>query len=822
MIRADVIFHGHFYQPPRENPWTGVVEREWSAEPFHDWNQRIDHECYAANAASPVYDQEGRVEEILDNYDRISFNFGPTLLSWLEQQDPRTLERILAADRRSVESLDGHGNAIAQVYNHVILPLADARDRRTQIRWGLREFEHRFHRSPEGMWLAETAANEEVLDELAAAGMRFVILAPRQASRFRARGEKKWNDASSGIDPSRAYLHRPRRSRKEGELAVFFYDGALAANCSFGKALADGRILADAFEKAFDPSRDHRQLLHVAVDGETAGHHVQWGNLALSWALARELEERGFRLTNYGRYLEENPPEWEVELALGPLGEGTSWSCAHGVGRWIRDCGCRAAPHQATSQAWRTPLRQALDVLRDRSRELYVAEMTRRVKDVWAARDEYVEILLDESPAAREQFWKRHAVDAESEPDAATWTLLEMQHLAQLMYTSCGWFFDDISGLESVQILRYAARALELFEELDAKSPREEFLRILEAARSNEVPARTGREIFERDVVAARVTAERIVAHLAMSAILGPPASNGRLGFHRYQRQQFHVRQRGDLQLATGHFVLEHLRTGRGQTLEVAMLHRGGLEFTAAVRDYDEAHFAKMQEALHSSFEAADDRALQSRLDEFFSLPRYGAEDLLEPERQEILGRVFASVTDEFADSNARLYEQHRSLISNLRSLGFEIPEEVAATVGFALRRRLESRLEALLDAWEGDPQRDEEIHEVLEEVRALRVGVASPDLSRHFAARIELALRRQVEVGESDEEDDPAEGIEFALKLLDKAKELGLELDLRRSQVLFFERILPTAPESWPRPWSRLRELLRFSPHLEVQNSDG
>jgi alpha-amylase/alpha-mannosidase (GH57 family) len=816
MSRADVIIHGHFYQPPRENPWTDVVEREWSAEPFHDWNARIQHECYAANSASPVYDPNGQVEQILDNYEWISFNFGPTLLRWMEGHDPGTLERIVAADRRSRRRWDGHGNAMAQVYNHMILPLADAHDRRTQIHWARLEFEHRFGRAPEGMWLAETAANLEVLDELLDQGLRFVVLAPGQAGRLRTRGEAEWKDLDEGVDPSRAYFYRSSVDPMK-ELGVFFYDGALGAACSYGNALADGGSLTDAVEAAFDESRTHRQLLHVAVDGETAGHHVQWGNLALSWALARELPRRGYRLTNYSRYLAEHPPETEVELDLGPLGEGTSWSCAHGVGRWIRDCGCRIAPHQDSSQQWRTPLREALDLVRDRSRELYVDEISPLVVDPWRARDEYVRVLLDDSSETREGFLRVHLLDSSpSESQGArVWTLLELQHQAQLMYTSCGWFFDDVSGLEAVQILRYAARCLELFDELSAVSPREEFLDTLAQAQSNESPPRNGREIFERDAESVRVTAERVVAHLAMSAVLAPPAPYGKIGLYEFHREQFHVRQRDELQLATGHFRLLHRRTARRHDLQVAMIHRGRLEFTAAVRPYKAGHFEEMQQALHDAFDGEDAARLGTQLDHYFQLPRYGAEDLLEPERQEILGRLFASVTEVFAESNAGLYAQYRNVLSSLRELGMDLPDELASTIGFALRRRLEARLLH----WVENPslQEDDEVRTLLDEMRLHRPRVASPSLAREFRRHVQQAIEDLAELQRSRQHVDALAKVDFVLRCLDWAADLGLDLDLRGAQVLFYEQVHPQLERPYPPALSTLRERLHFSPRLEV-----
>lgn len=782
MSRADVIFHGHFYQPPRENPWTDEVEREWSADPFHDWNQRIHHECYAANATSRIHDAQGRVESILDNYEWISFNFGPTLLRWMERHDPATLERIVDADRRSRERWDGHGNAIAQTYNHMILPLADDDDVRTQITWARREFESRFGRRPEGFWLAETAASHRVLDELARQRLRFVILAPQQAARVRPLDGSQWTDVrGEKVDPSRAYLYRSEEDPSLS-LALFFYDRGLGAACSFGKALSSGDRLADQFEAAFDAQRDHHQLLHVAVDGETAGHHVRWGNLALSWALGRALEKRGFRLTNYSRYLSENPPTFEARLEHGPYGEGSSWSCAHGVGRWIRDCGCRLDPGAPTQQRWRTPLRQALDLLRDGGRRFYREQMEALGVDADAARDDYVRLLLAHDPRTRQRFLQLHgAEDLDEERTRRLFGLLEMQHQAQLMYTSCGWFFDDVGGLETVQILRYAARCLEVWEELGGEPPREAFLAKLAEARSNDRTRGTGADIFRRDAQSARVTAERAVAHLAMLSVLEAPPEQGRLGLHRYERSHFHLRERGGTRLVTGRFVLEHTRTLAQHELSVAMLHTGGLEFLTGVAPLDEAAFDSMQQRLHEAFDQSGDEAIHQAFDRCFGAHRYGVEDLLESGKQELLGDLFSQMIRRFGENYAHLYDEYRPVLASLRELGMELPDELRTAISFALRRRFErDLLGRSLESLEHD---GESLRELLREARRQGIRIDSPESRRRISGWLVESIETAGETAARSPE-GAAEALRRSLHVLDIAEELGLDLDHGEAQV--------------------------------------
>ncbi len=496
----DLIIHGHFYQPPREDPWTDEVPREASAAPFHDWNERILAECYRPNAFARLFAGD-RILGVANNYEALSFNFGATLSAWLERHDPTILARVAAADRRSTQARQGHGNAIAQAFHHTILPLADPLDRATHIRWGLAEFRHLYGREAEAMWLPETAADNATLGDLIDHGMSYAILAPRQAARVRPPGGA-WRGAGRGlVDSSRPYryLHRDGSGRA---LAIYFYDGPLAQALAFGDALESSEKLLGALQAAAARAGEGG-LVHAAVDGETFGHHHRWGERALAWTLFQEAPRRGWRVTNYGEHLASHPPTWEVELDLGPLGEGSSWSCAHGVGRWQRDCGCRF--RAGTSQAWRAPLRAALDLLRDRARPFFAEAAGALLRDPWAARDAYVGVLLVPTPRRRERFLTRHG-RAELLPRERqrALDLLEMQRRLLRMYASCGWFFDDVAGLESQLVLRQAGRALELWRCLGGEPPQEDFFALLGEARSNDPVLGTGADVFRRVAKPAR------------------------------------------------------------------------------------------------------------------------------------------------------------------------------------------------------------------------------------------------------------------------------------------------------------------------------
>ncbi len=479
-----VVLHGHFYQPPREDPWTEKMPREASAAPFHDWNERIDAECYRANAFAHV--EEGGAT--VNNFARLSFNVGPTLLRWFDRSDPAVIDRLRAADRASAERL-GHGNAMAQSYSHSILPLCDPLDRATEIRWGLADFRHRFGRPAEGMWLPETAADEATLCDLIDHGLRFAVLSPRQAARVRAPGGEWAGVTPETLDTGRVYrfVHRDGSGRA---LALFFYDGPAAQAIAFNGAASDERKLVDRLVD----SALGRPFVTVAVDGETFGHHHRQGEHALARALFRDAEARGLRPTNFAALAARFAPTFDAEIDLGPFGKGSSWSCAHGVGRWYRDCGCRFSAD--TSQDWRGPLRVALDLLRDAARDFYVAEAAPLLRDPWAARDGYVHVLLDPNAASRGRLLGEHATLRGLRDEARVLALLELQRHALLMYASCAWFFDDIGGLEARLALRRAARLLDAWRDLGGTPPERKFVDLLSAAPANGPAQANGADVF--------------------------------------------------------------------------------------------------------------------------------------------------------------------------------------------------------------------------------------------------------------------------------------------------------------------------------------
>jgi len=681
-----VCIHGHFYQPPRENPWLDVVEVQDSAAPFHDWNERITRECYAPNTRARLLDGRGRIVDLLNNYAWISFNFGPTLLSWFEDHAPDVLRDIAEADRVSGERRGGHGNALAQVYNHMILPLAGDRDRRTQVLWGLADFRHRFGRDAEGMWLAETAVDTASLEALAAAGVKFTILSPYQARRWRKAGAKEWVE-SGGIDPSRAYtVNLPSGN----SIAVFFYDGNISRQVAFERLLDDGERFVQRLLTGLSDDREHPQLMHIATDGESYGHHHPHGDMALAYVLRRLSEIPDVTLTNYGEFLERHPPAWEVEVH-----ENSAWSCAHGVGRWNADCGCKMRGDW--HQKWRGPLRKAFDGLKSELDHLFGTRGRECFPDPWAARDGYIGVVLDRTPARVELFLKTHGhpdLDPDQGRDALR--LLEMQRDAMLMYTSCGWFFDEISGLETTQCLHYAARALHLARQFQRDfEPR--FLQTLATAPSNLPKFGDGRGVWEQVIRPATVDIDRVLAHSAISLIYPSRGADERSYPFDLQVLDEEVRSRGSSRLAVGRLSARSHRTLDGAEADFVVIHYGGLDFHAVLRPPSPpGPYADLKRRLVDAYRGgslADVTALVTRE---FQGRAHRLDDLFADEQRRIIGIVLRNRIDDYQRTFERLTREDDDVLHRLGQLRQPIPKPVHAAASSYLDLTLREELERI------------------------------------------------------------------------------------------------------------------------------
>ena len=695
-IERYVCVHGHFYQPPRENPWLEAVELEDSAYPYHDWNARITAECYAPNAASRIL-ENGEIVDIVNNYARMSFNFGPTLLAWLEAREPAVYMSVLDADRVSRRRFGGHGSAMAQAYNHMILPLANARDRHTQVVWGVRDFEHRFRRPPEGMWLPETAVDLATLDELARAGLSFTVLSPYQAARVRAPGEAEWRPAGGGsVDPSRPY----RVALAEGRsIAVFFYDGPVSQEVAFGGLLQDGERFARRLEELAARSGEGA-LVHIATDGETYGHHHRHGDMALAYALDRIARAESARLTNYGEHLERVGAHWEAEIR-----PDTSWSCVHGLERWRSDCGCQTGAQPQWRQAWRGPLRRALDGLRDAVREPFEERAGAFLDDPWAARDGYVDVVLDRSARSLDRFFERFARrPLEAGERVACLRLMELERHAMLMYTSCGWFFDDISGIEAVQTLRYAGRVLQLGRECLGVDAEEEFLATLAEAQSNLPERGDGRQVFETTVRPAIVDLRQVGAHVSITDLFAPEREpganaggngNGRHVFcFRVSRPTSTLLGAGQARMAVGRLRVASEITLESADLVYGVAHFGDHNVIGGVCPYEgEAELARLHEALAAPFRHADLAAVVRAIDKAFGANTYSVRQLFRDEQRLVLGEVMRSTLAEVEAVYGQLYEHHAALMRFLAQNGLPLPKAFLPAADFVLGQRIEHAL---------------------------------------------------------------------------------------------------------------------------------
>ncbi len=720
-----ICVHGHFYQPPRENPWLEAVEIQDSAAPFHDWNERITNECYAPNARARLLDTNGRIEKIVSNYSRMSFNFGPTVLSWMKDKMPEIHDAIVNADKKSRDRFSGHGSAIAQCYNHMILPLANPRDKNTQVLWGIRDFESRFCRAPEGMWLAETAADNETLEALANHGIKFTILSPFQAARVRPLSENSgWQDANGAhVDPSMPYVVKLSSGRS---IAVFFYDAPIAQAVAFEKLLVDGRRFAGRLLGAFDDGRNHDQLVHIGTDGESYGHHFQYGDMALAYAL-HEIEKSDYaKLTVYGEFLEKHPPTHEAEIH-----QGSAWSCSHGVGRWKENCGCNSG-RAGWNQEWRAPLRNALDWLRDHLAPLFETKGKEFFKDPWLARDEYISVILDRSPENMARFFAKQATHELNETEQViALRLLEMQRHAMLMYTSCGWFFDEISGLETTQIIQYAARVLQLAKEVFSEDLETGFLEILQHAKSNIPENQNGRVVYEKFVKPAIMTRDSVGAHYAISSLFESYPPEAKIYSFTVRQEDRQLFTSGNARLAIGRIRVTFSVTKATDVLTYGVFYMGEHNLNCAVRFYKSPeHYELTLQEAKAAFERADYPGLIRVMDRHFGDTNYSIKNLFRDEQRRVLNQILSATRDDIHNTYRMLTDRYASLSRFLNDIHVPPLNSLAPATEFVLNAELRKLFaNGHLDV--------ERAHSLLAEAKRINVALETDAIA--FAAKNHL-----------------------------------------------------------------------------------
>lgn len=721
--------HCHFYQPPRENPWLEEIELQDSAYPYHDWNERITAECYGPNLAARILDGQQYIATIVNNYSKISFNFGPTLLSWAAEHAKELHQGLIEADKQSQRLFSGHGSAMAQAYNHMILPLANSRDKKTQIRWGLDDFVHRFGRLPEGMWLPETAVDLESLDLMAQAGLTFAILAPHQAKAFRLFSGGEWQDVTGGrIDPTRAYR---LKTPSGNSISLFFYDGPISQAVAFEKLLDNGEKFASRLMGAFSHDGSRPQLAHIATDGETYGHHHRYGEMALAYALEYTQNEKLAKLTNYGEFLENFPPAHDVQIY-----EDTAWSCVHGVERWRSNCGCNSG-RAGWNQEWRKPLREALDWLRDSVNADFETLAAQLLKDPWAARDAYIGVVLNRSEEARRQFGEEQFLPGiTSEQEVTVWKLMELQRHAMLMYTSCGWFFDDISGIETVQIIQYAGRVVQLAEQVFANRFEARFLDLLKGAKSNLPEYGNGADIYRKYVKPAVVNLEKVGAHYSISSLFAPYGERADIFSYTVKRLDYHARDAGKLRMAVGKAQFTSNITQESEVLTFWVVHFGDHNVAGGVRrPLAEDDYRIMLEQLSDAFALGEVPEMVRLLDKHFNRT-YSLRSLFRDEQRRILGTVLSSTVAEAEAAYLQVYEHHAALMRFISSLGTPMPREFAAAMDYALNSLL--RRACVSDRLDG-----ERIGHLLHEAEANNVVLDNTTLEYHLRRKLEHLASR-------------------------------------------------------------------------------
>ncbi len=772
MTEKFICIHGHFYQPPRENPWLEEVEFEESAHPYHDWNLRVTAECYAPNSASRIMDLEMRIIGLANNYSKISFNFGPTLLYWISRHKPDLYESILNADKESSKNYSGHGSAIAQAYNHIIMPLADKRDKETQVKWGIRDFEKRFNRFPEGMWLPETGVDIETLEVLAENNIKFTILAPHQAARVRKIGEKDWTDVTgSKIDPRRAYVCRLPSGKT---INLFFFDKVKASEASFGDLLSNGEIFANKLMEGFNGYEDSAfALVNLASDGEVYGHHHPHGDMTLAYCLYYLESKNLAKTTNYAEFLNKHPPEFEVEIQ-----ENTSWSCLHGVERWRSDCGDNTG-RPGWRQIWRKPLRDAMNWLRDEIAPRFENEAAKYLKDPWSARNSYIDFLSDRSKDNADRFLSEQAKKTLADDEKKqVLKLLEMQRQAMLMFTSCGWFFDEISGLETVQVMMYAARAMQLAQQVFGIELENQYVKMLEQAPSNipefENGAKTYLALVKRAVVdLAKIAAQGTILQLfsdeTVEAVVGKQQQYGCCFMITNKELERH--DAGKFRLVISNCIVQSAITLDAQTFVCVAIWLGDHNVSCGVKaNADEELFKTIKKEISESFNKGEINETILLMPKHFGNSNYSLKDIFRDDQMRILDFILKDAVKKATDLNEIIYRDNLAFLKFMSEVGAPAPK----TFWRAAEIVLNSEIRKLLT---GEDLNVELLSKLISDAKALGVEFDSESISLEASERIALEFTKLHKTSMD------ARKLENINTLIETIRQLPVKLELWHAQ---------------------------------------
>jgi hypothetical protein len=617
------------------------------------------------------------------------------------------------------------------------------------------------------MWLPETAVDLESLNCLAESGIKFTVLAPYQAKRFRKIGEEKWEEASGKIDPARAYRCRLPSGR---DINLFFYDGPISRAVAFERLLEKGEDFASRLIGGFSDSRDWPQLLHIATDGETYGHHHRFADMALAYALHYMESQKLAQLTNYGEYLEKVPPTHEVEII-----ENTSWSCAHGVERWKSNCGCNAGGHPAWNQAWRAPLREALDWLRDQLISRYEQKAGEYLKDPWQARNDYIEVILNRCQERINKFFEEQAVKKLSiNEEAWALKLLELQRHAMLMYTSCGWFFDELSGLETVQVIQYAARVLQLSDEIFSDDLEPPFLERLAKAKSNIPEHKDGGQIYEKLIKPGILDLKKVGVHYAVSSLFTDYPDEADIYCYHVNKEEHKKIEDGKTALATGRAQVNSQITGESARVIFSILYMGDHAYNGGVREFPGAKaYQTMAEEIRDAFEKGAFADVVRLMDKHFGMYHYSLKDLFKDEQRKILNSIIKETMEEFETSYRQMYDNHRILMGFLTETALPVPRPFFTAAEFTLNLDIQRAF--------GDEINVEKIQSILKEIRKLNVPVDGVSL--------EFVVRRKIEKEMGSIEENPSDlsVLKRVEKTLGIAFSLPIQLNLWEPQNIYY-----------------------------------
>ncbi|XHH08150.1 MAG: DUF3536 domain-containing protein [Candidatus Bathyarchaeia archaeon] len=631
---------------------------------------------------------------MINNYSKISFNFGPTLLYWLERHNPAVYESIINADKESIKNFSGHGSAIAQVYNHMIMPLANRRDKETQVKWAIKDFESRFKRFPWGMWLPETAVDVETLEVLAENNIKFTVLSPHQAARYRKIGDKKWVQTSEKqIDPRKVYQCNLPSGKS---ICLFFYDKQTAIDIAFGNLLESGEAFAKQLANPLKTDNAKALIETVASDGELYGHHHPHGDMTLAYCLYYIEANKLAKITNLSEFLDANPPEFEAEIV-----ENTSWSCVHGVERWRSNCGCKNDNKRNWSQEWRKPLREAMNWLRDILAIEFETTASEYLKDPWNARNNYIKVILDRSKESIDEFLKEEEKKPLNDYEKRrAIKLLEMQRHTLLFFTSCGWFFDEISGIETVQVMMYAARAMQIAKEVLGLDLEEQYVKMLAQAPSNIVEFSNGKKVYDIFVRPSIVDFTRISAQNTIIALFSPDINAKMLTpqmpncYFKVTQQNIERRDDGKFRLIANHTTVYSGITLDEQTLGCAAIWLGDHNVSCgAMPNMQQENFETMKKEILESFEKGQINEIIISLSKYFGENNYSLKDMFKDDQHCILDFIVEGSLKKAKDLFEIVYKDNSALMRFMKENRIPQPQPFRSAAEIVLEMKIEEKL---------------------------------------------------------------------------------------------------------------------------------